>query len=134
MILASSGRESEGGFTPPPLKRARLSTDTLIGGPSITGTSSSSSQGGTSQFDCVEMESGHLKCKAKGRQSNGVINQIGKIREDIPNGYSSAEELIQNGDCEKQLERKRKNDRKMTTMEKDIISLIGQHLREKGYR
>ena len=129
MILASSARESEGGFTPPPLKRARLSPDALTGGPS---SSDSSSIPGTSTMQQSDL----LNCKQKGgQQRNGVINELDGSRPGITNGYNKMDDDVQqNGDLDNHLDRRRKRETRMTTMEKDVISLIGQHLRENGYR
>ena len=131
MILASSGRESEGEFTPPPLKRARLSADSSTGGPSGSGSSS----GASNNLADSAMQSDHLNCKKKGGHSNGVISESGSVRSGMANGYSKLDGGAQNGEFEEDhLEHRRKRDqRHMTTMEKDIISLIGQHLRERGY-
>ncbi len=81
-------------------------------------------------------QSDHTNCKKNNGQRNGVINELGGSRPGgITNGYNKIDDGIQqNGDLDNHLNRRRKRENKMTTMEKDIISLLGQHLRENGYR
>ena len=130
--LASSGSEREGGFTPPPLKRARLSMDQIVGGPSIAsvnlGTPSSSSQTlSLCPHGLTGMQSDSTYSGSKSSNCTGESNGC------VINGYEETHETLQNG-FEEFPERRKKRIRKMTTMEKDIISLMGQHLRERGYR
>ena len=80
------------------------------------------------------MQSDHLNCKQKGgAHSNGVTGDMDGLRGSMANGHGKREGEVQNGSIKERLEHKRKKERRMTPMEKDIISLIGQHLRENGY-
>lgn len=79
-----------------------------------------------------------MKCdNSKGTHSNGVSEEeIGSSKVGITNGFSQSDKSLQNGsdDAEDHFIQRKRKVIEMTTMEKDIISLIGQHLREKGFR
>lgn len=118
MNLASSGNQREGGFFPPPFKRARLSVDTAAGEPSMASSSHLSSSGL------------HTNHKLEGMQSDSKTESNGECH---TNGYNET-----NGGSESWRdnfsEKRKRQVQSMTTMETDMICLIGQHLRESGYQ
>ncbi len=90
--------------------------------------------GSSSSTTDTGMQSDRLNCKKKGdAHSNGVTKDMDGLRGGMANGHGKMEGEVQNGGVKERLEHKRKKERRMTPMEKDIISLIGQHLRENGY-
>lgn len=62
--------------------------------------------------------------------SNGTIDPLSNGQEEIEEEEEREEEQLQN---EEHLKYKRKQPRKLSAYERDIISVIGQHLRERGY-
>jgi hypothetical protein len=105
-VASSSNDQREGGIAPPSPKRARLSPTSID--PSTP--SNPSHIGGMTEepFDSCYND-----------QTNGFDNGNG----------------IDNDDKEWcDYDRRRKMNPKMTRMDSDLISLIGQHLREKGLK
>lgn len=77
----------------------------------------------------------HMKCNSTEAHSNGITEEIGSSKASVTNGFTKEDKSIQNGgEIDEHFVRRKRKEIKMTTMEKDIISLIGQHLREKGFR
>ena len=163
--LASSGdSESEGGLTPPPLKRARLSVHCQAGEPSFAlsdrNSAASSSLPLNSSTSCVSHSSlsnsssgsmsgpsRRLSSKSdvgQRQQSNGVtvdsVEGGGTVAMNgdsgLVNGVSGGKEREVSAERGvKQHVRARKvPQRRLTGMDADIVRLIGQHLRELGFR
>ena len=148
--LASSDEhsETEGGFTPPPQKRARISLypeTTTLGEPS---SSSTPVQGGPdSSNDRTHSNSRRslrINALSSRMQTNGVVIENGaessvatKSKLAVTNGtYDDSEDSeVVNAVTLGQVQvRKRKQPRKLSGVEADIIRLMGQHLREMGYQ
>ena len=156
--LASSGdSESEGGLTPPPLKRARLSVHRQIGEPSFASDRNSASS--LSPLSCAHSSSlansssgsmsGPSRVSSKSdtgqtqQQSNGVSlensdGDIVAINGDggLVNGVGGREEreIVAEGRLEQRVRVRKKPQRQLTGMDADIVRLVGQHLREMGFR
>lgn len=147
--LASSDEhsETEGGFTPPPPKRARISNTetTTLGEPSSSSTPIQSiSDSSTSKTHPSSRQSSRAKTLSSRMQTNGVVIENGgessvssKTKLVVSNGtFDDSEdgelkETVTSGQVQV---RKRKQPRKLTGMEADTIRLMGQHLREMGYQ
>ena len=158
--LASSGdSESEGGLTPPPLKRARLSVQHQTGEPSfivsdhsalasLSSSSASSAHPSTSTNSSGSM-SGPSRLSSKPdpqqQQTNGVTlenvdsGRVSAMNGDsgLVNGVGTTEEdgEIATEGLERHSSRVRKRpQRQLTGMDADIVRLVGQHLREMGFK
>lgn len=160
--LASSGdSESEGGLTPPPLKRARLSVQRQTGEPSFVvsdqsaSVSSSSASGAhPSASNSSDSMSGPSRLSSnkpdpqqqRQQQTNGVTLEnitsdgVAAINGDsggLVNGVGTGEEdgAISMERLEQHISRTRKRpQRQLTGIDADIVRLIGQHLREMGFK
>ena len=165
--LASSGdSESEGGLTPPPLKRARLSVHCQTGEPSFasdhnsTASSSlplilSSSCAPHSSSSSANSSSGSMSGPSRlsskpdvgqrqQQQSNGVTLEnvdgggVVAINGDsgLVNGVSGEDEreITSEGGLEQHVRVRKRPQRQLTGIDADIVRLIGQHLREMGFR
>ena len=164
--LASSGdSESEGGLTPPPLKRARLSVRRQAGEPSFAlsdhNSAASSSLPLNSSLSCVPHSSlsnsssgsmsgpsRHLSSKSdvgQRQQSNGVtvdsieggggvvaINGDGGLINGV--GGGKEREVSEERGVKQHVRARKVPQRRLTGMDADIVRLIGQHLRELGFR
>lgn len=158
-ILASrNSSEGEGGLTPPPAKRPRVvpggSTELEQSTSSSTPSEYPSREGGVLEVASVGEHSGGTveggPHSSSAMQSNGVIHENGRrsTSDFAVNGLGSA--LKSNG-CEQGsasegeevgrgsangrsvLVRKRKQ-KQLSSKDNDIVRLIGQHLREMGFK
>ena len=155
--LASSGdSESEGGLTPPPLKRARLSVHRQTGEPSFVssdqsalashsspscGHSSTNSSGSMSGPSRLSSKSGsqqqqqHSNGVTLENVSRGIVAVNGNS--ELVNGVSASGEedggIVTDG-LERRVRVRKRPQRQLTGMDADIVRLIGQHLREMGFK
>lgn len=160
--LASSGdSESEGGLTPPPLKRARLSAQRQTGEPSSdqsasvsslsasgahpsASTNSSGSMSGPSRLSSNKPDPQQQQ-QQRQQQTNGVtlenitndgvaaINGERGLVNGVGTGVEDGE--IATERLEQHISRVRKRpQRQLTGIDADIVRLIGQHLREMGFK
>ena len=158
--LASSGdSESEGGLTPPPLKRARLSVrqtgepSFVVSDQSASVLSSSASGAHPSASNSSGSMSGPSRLSSnkpdpqqqRQQQTNGVTLEnitsdgVAAINGDggLVNGVGTGEEdgVIATERLEQHISRTRKRpQRQLTGIDADIVRLIGQHLREMGFK
>lgn len=157
-ILASrSDSGGEGGLTPPPAKRPRVVGSTVQGEPSSSSQTNPEIQEGSNPVpgsrECSggTVESGSPS--SSDMQSNGVIHENGTSSDFAVNGLSGV--IKSNGcegtACEEEevgrasaggesehicgpvLSRKRKQ-KQLSRKDTDIVRLIGQHLREMGFK
>lgn len=161
--LASPGdSESEGGLTPPPLKRARLSVHHQTGEPSFTldrnsATSSSLpltlSSCAPNSSSAANSSSGSMSGPSRlsskpdvgqQQQSNGVtlenVDGGGVLAINGDNGLVNGvggkdeREMTAEGGLEQHMRVRRRPQRQLTGMDADIVRLIGQYLREMGFK
>lgn len=90
--------------------------------PELGGPSTGSPTGTPSDVKGMQLSLKHCS-------SNGVTNGD----DHIPNGHCEGEPGIEN-DLSTEITDQSGKQRQLTTLEKDIVCLIGQHLRESGYR
>lgn len=148
-ILASlNDSEGEGGLTPPPAKRPRLVPQGGQGEPSSIGENSSRQGSSLGEYSGNTVEGSSPSSSAM--QANGVIHENGtSISEFAVNGLGSLVKSngCENISCEEEnlnvggasghlgsvTVRKRKK-RQLSSKDTDIVRLIGQHLREMGFK